>query len=48
MYALYNVANNVIYVAGKLEQPVWAEEDDEEEEKKKIAVTEDAETIVKI
>jgi serine protease inhibitor len=27
IYALYNVANNIIYVAGKLEQPVWEETD---------------------
>lgn len=26
VYALYNTVNNIIYVAGKLEQPNWEEE----------------------
>ncbi|VVC24373.1 Hypothetical protein CINCED_3A019103 [Cinara cedri] len=37
MYALYNVANGVVFVAGKLDRPVWEETDD--------AVDSDIETI---
>jgi len=44
LYALYNVANNVIYVAGKLERPVWEETADNEEEDNGDSAT-DAETI---
>ncbi|CAI6367456.1 unnamed protein product [Macrosiphum euphorbiae] len=28
-YALYNVANGIVYAAGKLEQPVWEDTDDD-------------------
>lgn len=27
-YALYNVANGIVYAAGKLERPIWEETDD--------------------
>jgi len=28
-YALYNVANGIVYTAGKLERPVWEDTDDD-------------------